>query len=292
MHNWQNQIAAAIADASGHFALERATPIGGGDINDAWRFEGDGARWFVKTNTAARLDMFAAERDALDALAQAKAVRVPRPITLGCAEDRAFLVLESLDLQSPNAAADARLGAALARQHRCSAEHFGWHRDNTIGATPQANGWLHDWPSFWRERRLLPQLDLAARNGRPDLADAAAPLIDNLESFFIDYRPLPSLLHGDLWGGNRARLADGTPVIFDPATYYGDRETDIAMTELFGRFDSGFYDSYDRAWPLDRGYAARRDLYNLYHLLNHFNLFGGGYAASAARLIGTLRASP
>jgi fructosamine-3-kinase len=292
MPDWQDQVAAAIADASDGFDLRRAKSVGGGDINAAWRFDGDGARWFVKTNKASRLDMFAAERDALDELAQAEGVRVPRPLCLGRAEGRAFLVLECLDLGAPTAASDAELGRALARQHRHIADQFGWHRDNTIGSTPQANDRLDDWPTFWRERRLTPQLDLAAQNGHADLRENAEPLLDHLDSFFGDDRPKPSLLHGDLWGGNRARVNDATPVIFDPATYYGDREADIAMTELFGRFDAGFYETYNSEWPLDDGYPRRRDLYNLYHVLNHLNLFGGAYAASARRLIATLNASP
>ncbi|HET6655004.1 MAG TPA: fructosamine kinase family protein [Gammaproteobacteria bacterium] len=285
MPDWQQIIASAIADASGGFRLTQTTPVGGGDINEAWRFDGDGASWFVKLNSASHLGMFTAERDALDELARADAVRVPRPLCLGQSADRAYLVLEWFDLTAPTAASEAELGRALARQHRSTAERFGWHRDNTIGSTPQANGWLDNWSAFWRERRLAPQLDLAAAQGHAALREQAAPLLAQLDGFFSDYQPRPSLLHGDLWGGNRARLADATPVIFDPATYYGDREADIAMTELFGRFGDGFYDAYNREWPLDAGYGIRRDLYNLYHILNHLNLFGGGYAASAARLI-------
>lgn len=285
---WQQTVAAEIAAASKGFELETATPVGGGDINDAWRFEGRGKTWFVKLNDAAKLDMFAAERDGLEELARADAIGVPRPLCQGRTAGHAFLVLEWLDIRRPNPASDAGLGRLLARQHRKTAAQFGWHRDNTIGATPQPNGWLDDWPRFWHERRLIPQLELAARNGYPQLHEQAGPLLDRLNAFFDDYRPAPSLLHGDLWGGNRARLADGTPVIFDPAVYYGDRETDIAMTELFGRFDAGFYEAYNRAWPLDAGYYRRRDLYNLYHVLNHLNLFGGGYGRQAERLIATL----
>lgn len=264
-------------------------PVGGGDINEAWRFDGDDASWFVKLNVADRLDMFEAEREALDELARADAVRVPRPLCLGRTADHAFLVLEHLDLRSPDGASDVRLGRNLARQHRQCASRFGWHRDNTIGTTPQANAWLHDWPTFWRERRLLPQLELAAQNGHPELRDRAAPLLEHLDDFFAAYMPQPSLLHGDLWSGNYCRV-DDMPVIFDPATYYGDREADIAMTELFGRFGGGFYDGYRAEWPLDAGYTTRRDLYNLYHILNHLNLFGGAYAGSAERLIERLSA--
>ncbi|HET6724408.1 MAG TPA: fructosamine kinase family protein [Gammaproteobacteria bacterium] len=289
---WSTEVAAAIADASGDFKLTRFAPVGGGDINEAWRFDGAGTRWFVKLNTDSKLDMFAAERDALAELAYADAVRVPRPLCLGRAAGRAFLVLEFLDLKPPDAASDAQLGQALARQHRHTANRFGWHRDNTIGSTKQINGQLDDWANFWRERRLLPQLELAARNGRADLRAQAAPLLAGLDAFFSGYQPVPSLLHGDLWGGNRARLADGSAVIFDPAVYYGDREADIAMTELFGGFDPAFYAAYAKEWRLDEGYASRRRLYNLYHVLNHLNLFGGGFGAQARSLIAALTEGP
>lgn len=288
MTEWQQEVAAQIAAASGGFEFHNAVPVGGGDINAAWRFDGRGARWFVKLNDASKLDMFAAERDGLEELANANAVCVPRPLCLGEAAGKAFLALEWLDLHRPDAESDAELGRLLARQHKKAAAHFGWYRDNTIGSTPQANCRLDDWSTFWRERRLLPQLEFAARNGYPQLRKRAAPLLDRLDTFFDDHRPVPSLLHGDLWGGNRARLADDTPVIFDPATYYGDREADIAMTELFGRFDSRFYTAYDAEWPLDPGYARRRDLYNLYHLLNHVNLFGGNYERQTLRLLESL----
>lgn len=288
---WSTAVAAAIADVIGSFKLTHIAPIGGGDINEAWRFDGSDTRWFVKLNAEPKLDMFAAEHEALTELAQADAVRVPRPLCSGCAAGRAFLALEYLDLKTPSAASDAALGRALARQHRRTADRFGWRCDNTIGLTTQINAPMDDWPNFWRERRLVPQLELAARNGYPELRAQAAPLLAGMDAFFMDYRPVPSLLHGDLWGGNRARLADGTPVIFDPAAYYGDREADIAMTELFGRFDSAFYAAYEKAWQLDEGYGSRRRLYNLYHVLNHLNLFGGGYAAHAHSLIASLTAS-
>jgi len=158
----------------------------------------------------------------------------------------------------------------LAALHRRQAARFGWARDNTIGATPQANGWCESWTMFWRERRLAPQLALAARNGyRIDVP----PVWRLLEG----HEPAPSLLHGDLWSGNAGFLPDGAPVLFDPAVYYGDREADLAMTELFGGFPGEFYCAYNAAWPLASGYQQRKPLYNLYHLLNHLNLFGGGY---------------
>jgi fructosamine-3-kinase len=179
----------------------------------------------------------------------------------------------------------AALGQQLAHLHRASAARFGWHRDNTIGATPQPNPWTESWIEFWRTQRLAFQLQLAARNGHTGgLQRRGEQLLVRLDAL-LAHDPARSLLHGDLWGGNAAATAAGEPVLFDPACYYGDRETDLAMTELFGGFAPAFYSEYRAAWPLDAGYGARRDLYNLYHVLNHLNLFGGGYRAQAEGMI-------
>jgi len=189
-------------------------------------------------------------------------------------------------------ATDELLGRQLAALHRVTHTRFGWHRDNTIGSTPQINTQKNDWVTFYREQRLRYQLELAAENGYGgSLQRRGEQLLERLPAFFISYRPRPSLLHGDLWGGNHAALTDGTPVIFDPAVYYGDREADLAMTELFGGFGSGFYSAYRAAWPLDPGYRVRKDLYNLYHVLNHLNLFGGGYRGQAEQMVDRLLAA-
>jgi fructosamine-3-kinase len=263
--------------------------VGGGCINEAVCLEGDGRRYFVKLNTADRLDMFEAEAAGLDVLHASGTVRVPRPLCLGAEDGRSWLVLEFISLGGGSRTAASMLGEQLAAMHRCSSRTHGWDRDNTIGATPQPNAQSRDWVTFYREQRLGYQLELAASNGAPrSLTSAGERLLERLEFFFQDYRPEPSLLHGDLWGGNWACDGSGRPVIFDPAVYYGDRETDIAMTELFGRFEAGFYRAYQSAWPLDSGYASRKTLYQLYHILNHFNLFGGGYAGQAGRMLDAL----
>jgi fructosamine-3-kinase len=212
---------------------------------------------------------------------------------LGCGVGgaQAFLALEWIEFRSATPRSETLLGEQLARLHRVTAPGFGWHRDNTIGATPQHNDWTADWGRFYAERRHGFQLDLAERNGHggPWL-DRGRLLCARIGSFFDGYRPQPSLLHGDLWGGNWAVDASGAPVLFDPATYYGDREADLAMTRLFGGFGRGFYGAYQSAWPLDAGAGVRRDLYNLYHVLNHLNLFGGGYRAQAEAMIARLLA--
>lgn len=283
-------IAESIAAATGvPFSPDRMNAIGGGDINRAFSVSDDARRYFVKSNGAERLPMFEAEADALHALAATRSARVPQPLCSGTAAGQSFLVLEYLELRGDGDA--ARLGTQLAQLHRAPQERFGWTRDNWIGSTPQPNGWQDDWIAFWGEQRLGFQLKLAAQNGYGGaLQRDGETLRANLGAFFDGYAPAPSLLHGDLWGGNHGYLADGTPVIFDPASYVGDRECDLAMSELFGGFAPAFHAAYREAWPLDPGYAVRRTLYNLYHILNHANMFGGGYAAQAHRMMAQLLA--
>lgn len=261
----------------------------GGCINHSQTLLGqDGRRFFVKRNDARQADMFAAEAEGLTALAATGAIRVPRPICHGQDSDQAYLVLEWLPLGGRGDGAD--LGRRLAQMHRTTWRAFGWHRDNTIGSTPQANPATTDWIGFYRDQRLACQLRLAKRQGGPRrLLDQGERLLDRVADFFPGHQPQPSLLHGDLWGGNFG-FAEGDPVLFDPAVYFGDREADLAMTELFGGFPPDFRAAYQETWPLDPGYATRRMLYNLYHVLNHFNLFGGGYASQALGMIDDLLA--
>lgn len=247
---------------------------------------------FRKTLPLAERWRLDAEADGLARLSSAGAIRVPRVIGQGASGGEAWLEIEWFDLQAADAACDARMGAALARLHRVTGATYGLERDNAIGAAPQTNSSCDDWASFWRERRIGFQLERAASNGRGGrLLERGRRLLELIPAFFAGYRPLPSLLHGDLWAGNRGMLADGTPVIFDPAVYYGDRESDLAMTRLFGGFGTKFYAAYAAEWPLDAGAATRVDLYNLYHALNHLNLFGGGYRAMSEAMIDRLLAA-
>lgn len=279
-------IAREITAATGmDFVPSGETPVGGGSINRASVLEGSGQRYFVKLNDAGRLAMFEAEAEGLAEMAATDTVRVPAPVCHGAAHGRAWLVLEYLELEAATDAHAGRLGRELADMHRHRSERFGWHRDNTLGTTPQPNGWHTDWIAFLRDERLGHQLRLL---GDPALSDLWAALSPKLPAFFSGYDPRPSLIHGDLWGGNWSGLPGGRPVIFDPATYYGDREMELAMTELFGGFPDHFYTAYNDAWPLDPGYGRRKPLYLLYHVLNHANLFGGGYVGQARRLLSRL----
>ena len=286
----------AVADATrSPFEIVSSEPVGGGCIHTALRISGADAagkrEYFAKLNADDRAPMFASEAEGLQALREAGAVRVPGVVARGRDDDRAWLVLEWLDLVPLDAKSAARLGTALAAQHRAPREKFGWARDNFIGASPQVNGWSGDWLDFWRSRRLHPQLRLAAHNRFPSrMIDRGERLMADSGAFFRTHAPAPSLLHGDLWGGNAAAIAGGTPVVFDPAVYVGDREADVAMTELFGGFPADFLSAYRSAWPLDDGYRVRRDYYNLYHRLNHANLFHGAYVRESEQSIERLLA--
>lgn len=263
-------------------------PVGGGDISAAWRIKTEKNSVFLKTGPADSLAMFQAEADGLRELQKADAIRVPN--VLGCVSSgpECLLALEWIEFELADSRTEKMLGQQLAKQHRFRESRFGWHKDNMIGRTPQHNLWNDDWVEFVAEDRLGFQLELAARNGfSGDLQTEGATLCKNLGQFFSDYWPEASLLHGDLWGGNWA-VADGAPVIFDPAVYYGDRESDLAMTKLFGGFGASFYDAYEEAWPLSAGSEQRILLYQLYHVLNHLNLFGGSYLDRALRLIRAL----
>lgn len=284
--SWSD-IAQRICETRGEpFQVAEQHEISGGCINSAWRIEGGGKRYFVKLNEPGKASMFAAEAEGLRELACHAGLRVPAPLCWGATERNAYLVLEYVELSSPAMQTWEALGRGLAAQHRHTMPRFGWLRDNTIGATPQINGWRDDWPGFWRERRLGYQLELAQRNGyRGRLQDQGEKLLDRLERFFPGYRPAASLLHGDLWSGNCAADRDENPLIFDPAVYYGDRECDLAMTELFGAFPPRFYAAYRESYPLDPGYGVRKTLYNLYHILNHANMFGGGYGLQAEKMM-------
>lgn len=240
---------------------------------------------FRKQGPLSALPMFEAEAEGLAELKKAGAIRVPEVYAVGTDTDGAFIEMERLELEQGGEREAAALGEGLAVLHRHTADTHGWHRDNTIGPTPQHNPKADDWVAFFRDHRLKFQLELAARKGYAgEMQEQGGRLAERLEDLFDGYDPAPSLLHGDLWAGNWG-VADGVPVIFDPAVYYGDRETDIAMTQLFGGFGEAFYREYKRAWPLAAGSTERLELYKLYHVLNHLNLFGSGYLDQALSIL-------
>ncbi|MEG3435574.1 fructosamine kinase family protein [Pannus brasiliensis CCIBt3594] len=280
-----NQIAQHIAKVTDKpFDIEKTRSISGGCINQGYSVMGHGSIYFVKINDAARGSMFEAEALGLEQMYRTRTIRVPRPVAWGTADRSSYLVMEWLEFGGGNHQSWEKMGANLARLHRVDiGDRFGWERDNTIGSTPQINTLTDKWADFFAEYRIGYQLRLAERRGAnlPG-EDLVLPAVREMLG---SHHPRPSLVHGDLWSGNAAITNDGEPVILDPATYWGDREVDIAMTELFGGFPAAFYRGYNEIFPLDAGYQQRKTLYNLYHILNHFNLFGGGYASQANRML-------
>jgi fructosamine-3-kinase len=253
-------------------------PVSGGSIDRAYRLEASPAPVFVKVGPSAALPMFEVEALGLDALRAADGVRTPRVLATGASPVGAFLVLEWIEFAPASLAAERALGQGLARLHRTTSAHYGWTHDNRIGATPQCNAQSAEWSSFFAERRLRFQLELAAESGLPvATCRALESVLDDLDRMIGTHATQPSLVHGDLWGGNWGATESAEPVLFDPAVHYADREVDIAMTRLFGGFGRAFYAAYEAEWPLPEGCERRAIVYNLYHLLNHFNLFGGGY---------------
>ncbi|MEQ8542162.1 MAG: fructosamine kinase family protein [Coleofasciculus sp. D1-CHI-01] len=282
------EIAAQISQVTGKpFEVVNRRSVSGGCINQGCALIGDDSTYFVKTNQASQVSMFEAEALGLKEMLDTHAIRVPQPIVYGVAGNSAYIVLEWLEFGGGNSESWVEMGRQLAAMHQATPPQdkdgrFGWNQNNTIGSTPQINDWMDDWAEFFAEHRLGYQFKLARRRGGhfpgQDQLLAKVPEL-------LDHQPKPSLIHGDLWGGNAAITTSGEPVLLDPATYVGDREADIAMTELFGGFPAAFYRGYNQVWQLDSGYKQRKTLYNLYHIINHFNLFGGGYGSQANRMI-------
>lgn len=265
-----------------------STSIGGGCINSAYQLTTQtNKHYFIKLNHSYLLDMFAAEFAALNELMKCESIHTPRPICYAELNEQSFIAMEYMPLQ--NRGDHFQLGQDLARMHKISQSLFGWTRNNMIGSTAQSNTQCNNWVKFWKNQRLIPQFELLYQKGHQALLEKKADhLLSGLDDFFQGHQPIASLLHGDLWSGNYAFDTSGNGVIFDPALYYGDRETDIAMSELFGGFPSDFYKGYQEEFPLADSYKKHKPMYNLYHILNHANLFGGSYLNQALKLMNKL----
>ncbi|MBI1292355.1 phosphotransferase [bacterium] len=272
-------VALTLGGAAG--AVTSIKPLSGGCINAAWRITTVDGAFFLKTNPHCPDDMFEREFEGLEAIANVGIIRTPRPIAWGKSEDGqpAFLLTELIEKGPRVWNFSETFGGQFAQFHRAAVgERFGFAHDNYLGSTPQPNAWADNWTEFFREQRLVHQLGLAEANGyRGELQRLGHRLADSLERWIDEPEEPPTLLHGDLWSGNYLCTDDGDPCLIDPACYYGRREADLAMAQLFGGFDQRFYDAYEEEWPLEEGARARIDLYKLYHLLNHLNLFGGTY---------------
>lgn len=252
---------------------------GAGCINETWEAYGDGLQsLFVKVGRQEAETMYQREMEGLALLAQADKLRIPQAYQVAANEDCAILLMEFIPLQPLRLNSEIALGEGLAQLHSMTAERFGLAEDNFIGRSRQVNGFADDWWSFYCEKRLAVQLDMASSNGmRGELQERIKRIIDVVPQFFSDHQPQASLLHGDLWNGNVSADSGGMPVIYDPAVYYGDAETDIAMSQMFQRLGNAVYEEYYHQHPPKPGYEVRRNLYDLYHWMNHFNLFGVTY---------------
>ena len=289
MASWPDISAQISATVNTTFQGKEIVTIGGGCINQTFKISDGDIHYFAKLNSAGSLPMFEAEAAGLNEIYQTQTLRVPQPICWGENNHQSWLILEYLHLSNTSKGNAAALGSGLAAMHQIHSKHFGWTRNNTIGKTAQINTTTTDWVQFWRKNRLGYQLNLAKNNGYSGkLQQLGERLMSDLSVFFNSTSPAASLLHGDLWNGNVSFDTNGQPIIYDPAVYYGDREADIAMTELFGLLPIAFYSAYQDDYPLDSGYNTRKTLYNLYHVLNHLNLFGGSYRHQAEQMMNQL----
>ena len=266
--------------------IARRYPVSGGDINEAYCLTlDDGTPVFMKSNSPECLPNFQAEAEGLEAIRSTGAIGVPKVLGLGRESSFSFLLLEYISGGRQVDNYWDLFAAELAAMHHAGAHaYFGFPHDNWIGAREQKNTKHEAWISFFRDCRLKPQLDAANRYFSSEDRKKAQWLLEHLDRYLIEPAQ-PSLVHGDLWSGNLITGDDGKGWLIDPAVYYGHPEVDIAMTELFGGFSRRFYECYNEAGNMEPGYADRRDLYNLYQLLNHLNMFGSGYLGSVKRIL-------
>ncbi|WP_257669991.1 fructosamine kinase family protein [Parapedobacter tibetensis] len=261
------------------YQIKSIVSVSGGDINRAYHIKTQSGQYFVKVNDANRaIQLFLAESKGLMLLRESSSsVNAPHTFTVGQAHGDTFILMEWIDMGSKNdAGSQALLGRMVAALHRHHANDFGLDHDNFIGSLLQINTQSADWTDFFIQQRLQKQLDIAQKQLlNTSLQRQFDQLFARLDTLYP--QEPPSLLHGDLWGGNYLIGTNGQPVLIDPAVYYGHREMDIAMTKLFGGFSQRFYAAYHEDYPLQDDWETRIDLWNLYPLLVHFNLFGGGY---------------
>ena len=269
--------------------VETFFAISGGSINQTHVLNlTNGQRVFMKQNPSPPTDFFLSETRGLKLLSQVKnGPRIPKPLAVQSVSRPTFILLEYIESSSEDENFAEKLALSLAELHRMSQEHYGLDHDNYIGSTPQKNALEKDGIVFFRDQRIDFQRQLARRSGLlPVTIDKEIDsLCDELGKFLNISGEKPALLHGDLWSGNYFPDSEGKPCVFDPAVYYGLREADLAMTELFGRLPQKFYDVYQEVFPMNSGYEERKDLFNLYHVLNHLNIFGSSYLSSVQQIV-------
>ena len=280
-----DEIAEQIKQATNQdFVMESQVPVGGGQTNESYKLECKPTNYFVKLNSNSRLSMFESEAIALEEIAKIDKIRVPEPICCGIVGNKSFLALSWIEFGPWSQSSWMELGRSIANLHRFSTQKkFGWDQDNFIGSSPQQNPWHDNWAEFFTEQRIKFQLELAKAKGFE--FDNEKKLLKAIYRRLAPHRPESSLLHGDLWCGYVLCAIKRMPVIFDPSSYFGDREVDLAMTELFGGFPEAFYLAYNETWPVNNGYSHRINIYNLYHILNHLNMFGDSYYSQAKKIV-------
>jgi fructosamine-3-kinase len=287
---WQHLETELQSLCGGHFKIEQTIPVAGGDVNQAYHLKGCTQAFFVKLNSAGLLEMFAKEAAGLSALSQTNTIEVPQAVVFGEYDHHSYLVMPYLAMDKRGDIRD--FAQALAAMHLSGGDRFGFDEDNYIGKTPQSNRWDDHWGRFFARERIGRQLDILAGQGvSPGLIDKGHHLMEKLEPFLNDHNPAVALVHGDLWSGNYSFIEGGRPVIYDPAVYYGDAEVDLAMLELFGAPGKTFFAAYNSVNPIKPGYALRKQAYNLYHILNHANFFGGSYIQQSQWMIDELNQS-
>lgn len=260
--------------------------LSGGDISSVYALEAGSGKFLAKIHQGRQgYAMLQAEKRGLEVIAATGTVRVPRVFECGQWERDAFLLMEFIETKRPDPESLAQLGRQLAELHRITHPNFGFEADNFIGSLPQSNRQHSDWTAFYVQERLLPQFGMAQAKGLLDKRNVpdTTRMEEVCAALFQHVRP--SLLHGDLWGGNYLIAASGEPCLIDPAVYYGHSEADLAMSRLFGGFGPAFYEAYYQIHPPKPGTAEREDLYQLYYLLVHLNLFGASYYDAVIRIL-------
>ncbi|CZF86626.1 fructosamine kinase family protein [Grimontia marina] len=282
-HSLSVQLSLALGQ---QFVVEEKTPIDGGDINECYAIASGNMRFFVKVNSRDNLPIFEAEAEGLRHLANSGEISIPQVIYIGIIKEKSVLVLDYIPMKQLDEESAYLLGKELACLHQWGEQlEYGFDIDNFIGTTEQRNSWHRKWANFFADHRIGFQLQLAEEKGM-SFGDVEA-IVEAVKERLNGHQPKASLVHGDLWKGNASSTMNGS-IVYDPACYWGDREVDLAMTYLFGGFPEEFYNGYEEVWPLDEGFEDRKDLYNLYHMLNHCLLFGGPYLAETEALINKL----
>jgi len=283
----EEKIKARIEEKLGS-KIKSFTSLSGGCISDAFKVTTvDGLNYFLKYNLSISNDMFVKEANGLKELTKANAIRIPDVLSF----DEDYILLEYIPTGNKSKNFFEEFGRNFAEMHKFTSNSFGFYEDNYLGSNPQKNipneKEKSIWANFYFNKRILYQVQLAEKlgNSTPELRKGISNLENKIEEIVGDSKEKPSLLHGDLWGGNYMVDENGNAVLIDPAVYYGHREADLGMTKLFGGFSSEFYRTYNERFPLEDGYDYRENIYKLYHVLNHLNLFGGGYYSQALSLI-------